>query len=67
MFAEDVILSALKEVDHWFVADYLLLHGNYGEDAAAIAREIADRNELRMERIDDHDQVRHGYKFWRIK
>lgn len=67
MFCEEVIVSALKEADSWFAADYLLEHGNPRESAFVIAKDIADRNDLQMERIDDDDEVRHGYKFWRIR
>ena len=52
MFSEEVILSALKEQQSWFVGDYLLEHEGLGT-AEALAREIADRNDLRQERVDE--------------
>jgi hypothetical protein len=64
MFAEDVILSALQEHQFWFVGDYLLEHEGRGV-AESLARQIADRNELRLERVDEDD--RHGYRFWRVE
>jgi hypothetical protein len=63
MFAEDVILSALKEQKSCFVGDYLL--GHEGRGAEALARQIADPNELRLERVDQDG--RHGYRFWRVE
>jgi len=64
MFVEDLIRSALADQDSWFVGDYRLLHENREMSSEAVAREIADRNELRLERFDD--DVRHGYRFWRV-
>ena len=58
-----MILAALKEQDWCFVTDYLLTDDNYGAGAEVLAREIADRNELRLERVQQSDRA--GYKFWR--
>jgi hypothetical protein len=64
MFAEEVILSALKAQDSWFVSDYLLVHENRGINAEAVAKQIADDNELRLERVE---RGRPGYRFWRME
>jgi hypothetical protein len=63
MFAEDLIQSALADQDSWFVGDYLLLRENREASPEAVANEIAQRNDLRLERFDD--DARHGYRFWR--
>ena len=41
MFAEDVILSAIKEQKSWFIGDCLLEHEGRGA-ADALTRQIAD-------------------------
>jgi len=63
MFVEDLIRSALADQDSWFVGDYLLLDENRGVNADVLAQEIADRNDLLLERFDD--DARRGYRFWR--
>jgi hypothetical protein len=63
MFVEELVQSALARQDSWFVADHLLLDETRGVSADVAAQEIADRNELQLERFDD--DALHGYRFWR--
>jgi|GraSoiStandDraft_50_1057286.scaffolds.fasta_scaffold4905713_1 hypothetical protein len=65
MFTEDVVLGGLKAGPSWFVSDHLLRGDAKTGNPDDVAREIAERNDLRWER-HEHDGV-YGYKFWRIE
>jgi len=65
VFSEDVVLGGLKTGPSWFISDHLLLMDSRTGNAEDVARQIADRNDLRCER----DQVdgKSGFRFWRIE
>ena len=65
MFVEDVVLGGLKAQPWWFVSDDLLRRDSKTGDAADVAKQIADSNDLRYERTQNGGVK--GYKFWRIE
>jgi hypothetical protein len=65
VFAEDVVLGGLKAGPSWFVSDHILRRESSNDDPERVAREIADRNDLRYERI--RQSGADGFRFWRIE
>lgn len=65
VLVEDVVLGGLKAGPSWFVSDHLLRTNAATDDTDVVAREIADRNDLRCERtrVSGVD----GYRFSRIE
>jgi len=65
MFSEDVVLGGLKAGPSWFISDHLLLMHSRNGNAEDVARQIADRDDLRRERsaVDGKS----GFRFWRIE
>jgi hypothetical protein len=63
VFVEDVVLGGLKAHPSWFVSDHLLRGDAKTGNLDDVAREIADRNDLRFERVGG----REGVRFWRIE
>jgi hypothetical protein len=51
VFVEDVILGGLKAGPSWFVSDNLLRRDAKSGIPDDVVREIADRNDLRYERV----------------
>jgi len=49
MFSEDVLLGGLKAGPSWFISDHLLLMDSRNGNAEDVARQIADRNDLRCD------------------
>ena len=65
MFSEDVVLGGLKAGQSWFISDHLLRMDSQNGSAEDVAREIADRNDLRCERAEQAGRT--GFRFWRIE
>ena len=67
MFSEDVmqLLGGLKAGPSWFITDYLLRMDCQTGDTEDVARQIADRNDLRYERAESGGRA--GFRFWRIE
>ena len=65
MFSEDVVLGGLKAGPSWFVGDHLLRMDAGTGDSEGVARQIADRNDLRYERAEQNEKP--GFRFWRIE
>ncbi|MFL6438134.1 MAG: hypothetical protein ACJ71Q_11175 [Terriglobales bacterium] len=65
VFVEDVILGGLKAGPSWFVSDNLLRRDASSGVPDDVAREIADRNDLRYERVVAGGVE--GVRFWRIE
>jgi hypothetical protein len=55
MFSEDVVLGGLKAGSSWFVSDHVLQMDCQSGNTADVARQIADRNDLRCERADERE------------
>lgn len=64
-FLDQVVLGGLKAGPSWFVADHLLISESRCSDPHQVAREIAVRNDLRWERVEDAKQS--GYTFYGIE
>jgi len=62
-----VVLGGLKAVPSWFISDRLLLMDSRktGKSGGDVARQIADRNDLRCERSEVDGKA--GFRFWRIE
>jgi len=58
MFLEDVVLGGLKAGPSWFISDHLLLMDSRNGTAEDVARQIADRNDLRCERSEVDGKTR---------
>jgi len=65
MFSEDVVLGGLKAGPSWFISDHLLLMDSATGNTEDVARQIADRNDLRCERSEVDGKL--GFRFWRIE
>lgn len=65
MFSEDVVLGGLKAGPSWFVTDYILRTDCVSGDTADVAMLIADRNDLRCQRVTENGKT--GFRFWRIE
>jgi hypothetical protein len=65
MFCEDVVLGGLTAHPSWFISDHLLRGDAKTGIPDDVAREIADRNDLRFERVVVGG--REGVRFWRIE
>jgi hypothetical protein len=65
MFVEDVILGGLKAGPSWFVSDHLLRGDAKTGSPDDVAKEIADRNDLRYQRVVAGG--REGVRFWRTE
>jgi hypothetical protein len=65
VFVEDVILGGLKAGPSWFVSDSLLRRDAKTGIPDDVAKEIADRNDLRYERVVAGGVE--GVRFWRIE
>ena len=65
MFSEDVVLGGLKAGPSWFISDHLLRMDSGERATDEVARQIADRNELRCERAEQNGKT--GFRFWRIE
>lgn len=64
-FLDQVVLGGLKAGPSWFVADHLLMSESRCPDPHKVAREIAERNDLRWKRTA-HGSVE-GYRFCGIE
>ena len=65
MFSEHVVLGGLKAGSSWFVADYILRMDSQSGRTEDVARQIADRNDLRYARAEQSGKT--GFRFWRIE
>jgi hypothetical protein len=65
MFVEDVILGGLKAGSSWFVSDHLLRGDAKTGIPMDAAKEIADRNDLRFERVVVGGSE--GVRFWKMR
>lgn len=65
MFSEDVVLGGLKAGPSWFIGDHLLRMDSSTGNTEDVARQIADRNDLRYERAEQNGKP--GFRFWRIE
>jgi len=62
MFSEDVVLGGLKAGPSWLISDYLLVMDSRSGQPEDVAREIADRNDLRCERSQVDGKP--GFRLW---
>ena len=65
MFSEDVVLGGLKAGPSWFISDHILRMDAQSGKPEDVAMLIADRNDLRCERVEVDGKL--GFRFWRIE